>query len=46
MPIVRGPLDPRLSLWHFLAYELRYERERHGLSLIRMGKVIDAARST
>ncbi|MCO6003400.1 helix-turn-helix transcriptional regulator [Actinoallomurus purpureus] len=46
MPIVRAPLDPKLSLWHFLAYELRYERERHGLSLTQMGKVISAARST
>jgi DNA-binding XRE family transcriptional regulator len=46
MPIVRAPLDPKLSLWHFLAYELRYERERHGLSLAQMGKIINAARST
>ncbi|MEV5750631.1 helix-turn-helix transcriptional regulator [Actinoallomurus sp. NPDC052308] len=46
MPIVREPLDPKLSLWHFLAYELRYERERHGLSLTQMGTVINAARST
>lgn len=46
MPIVREPLDPKLSLWHFLAYELRYERERHGLSLAQMGKIINAARST
>ncbi|GAB3972614.1 helix-turn-helix transcriptional regulator [Actinoallomurus acanthiterrae] len=46
MPIVRAPLDPKLFLWHFLAYELRYERERHGLSLTQMGKVINAARST
>lgn len=46
MPIVRDPLDPKLSLWHFLAYELRYERERHGLSLTQMGRMINAARST
>lgn len=46
MPIVREPLDPKLSLWHFLAYELRYERERHDLSLTQMGKIINAARST
>jgi hypothetical protein len=46
MPIVREPLDPKLSLWHFLAYELRFERERHGLSLTQMGKIINAARST
>lgn len=46
MPIVREPLDPRLSLWHFLAYELRFERERRGLSLTQMGQIINAARST
>jgi transcriptional regulator with XRE-family HTH domain len=46
MPIVREPLDPKLSLWHFLAYELRFERERRGLSLTQMGKIINAARST
>jgi transcriptional regulator with XRE-family HTH domain len=46
MPIVREPLDPKLSLWHFLAYELRFEREKHGLSLAQMGQIINAARST
>jgi transcriptional regulator with XRE-family HTH domain len=46
MPIVREPLDPKLSLWHFLAYALRFEREKHGLSLTQMGQIISAARST
>jgi transcriptional regulator with XRE-family HTH domain len=46
MPIVREPLDPKLSLWHFFAYELRFEREKRGLSLTQMGKVVSAARST
>jgi transcriptional regulator with XRE-family HTH domain len=46
MPIVRDPLDPKLSLWHFLAYELRYEREKRSLSLTQMGQIISAARST
>jgi transcriptional regulator with XRE-family HTH domain len=46
MPIVREPLDPKLSLWHFLAYELRFEREKHGLSLTQMGQMINAARSS
>jgi transcriptional regulator with XRE-family HTH domain len=46
MPIVRDPLDPKLSLWHFLAYELRFEREKRGLSLTQMGQAINAARSS
>ncbi|MBA9002707.1 helix-turn-helix domain-containing protein [Thermomonospora cellulosilytica] len=43
---VRDPLDPKTSLWHFLAYALRFEREKHGLSLAQCGKIINAARST
>lgn len=43
---VREPLDPKISLWHFLAYVLRWERERHGLSLTQCGQIIGAARST
>lgn len=43
---VRDPLDPKISLWHFLAYALRFEREKHGLSLAQCGKIINAARST
>ncbi|MFI0357008.1 helix-turn-helix transcriptional regulator [Actinomadura sp. 9N407] len=43
---VREPLDPKISLWHFLAYVLRCERERHGLSLTQCGQIIGAARST
>jgi transcriptional regulator with XRE-family HTH domain len=46
MPIVRDPLDPRRSLWHWLAFELRYLRELHGLSLTQVGQIINAARST
>ncbi|MCO6009408.1 helix-turn-helix transcriptional regulator [Actinoallomurus purpureus] len=46
MPALRDPIDPKLSLWHFLAYELRYEREKHGLSLTQMGQIIKAARSS
>jgi hypothetical protein len=43
---VREPLDPKISLWHFLAYQLRCEREKHGLSLAQWGQLINAARST
>ncbi|MGI8333666.1 helix-turn-helix domain-containing protein [Actinomadura scrupuli] len=47
MPInVREPLDPKISLWHFLAVQLRFEREKQGLSLTQWGKIINAARST
>jgi hypothetical protein len=46
MPIVRDPLDPKISFWHFLAYYLRFEREKQGLSLTQWGQIIGAARST
>ncbi|MBA9002299.1 helix-turn-helix domain-containing protein [Thermomonospora cellulosilytica] len=46
MPIVRDPLDPKVSMWHFLAYYLRFMREREGLSLTQWGRIIGAARST
>ncbi|WP_149261561.1 helix-turn-helix transcriptional regulator [Actinomadura sp. K4S16] len=46
MARVRDPLDPKISLWHFLAYALRFEREKHGLSLAQCGEIINAARST
>ncbi|ROO89643.1 helix-turn-helix protein [Actinocorallia herbida] len=46
MPVVRAPLDPENSLWSWLAYELRAQRERHGLSLTQVGRLIHAARST
>lgn len=46
MPITREPLDPKVSLWHFLAYYLRYQREKMDLSLAQWGQIIGAARST
>ncbi len=46
MPPIREPLDPKLSLWHFLAYQLRVEREKRGLSLGQMGQLINAAKSS
>ncbi|GAA4235303.1 Scr1 family TA system antitoxin-like transcriptional regulator [Actinomadura meridiana] len=46
MPIVRDPLDPKLSLWHCLSYYLRFFRENEELSLTQWGKIIGAARST
>jgi DNA-binding XRE family transcriptional regulator len=47
MPInVREPLDPKTSLWHFLSWQLRYEREKQGFSLAQWGQLIGAARST
>ncbi|WUI02944.1 helix-turn-helix transcriptional regulator [Spirillospora sp. NBC_00431] len=46
MPIVRDPLDPRISMWHFLAFCMRFFREKMGLSLTQCGEIIGAARST
>jgi DNA-binding XRE family transcriptional regulator len=46
MKIVRDPLDPKISMWHFLAYYLRFMREKEGLSLAQWGKIIGMARSS
>lgn len=46
MPVVREPLDPRISLWHWLAFQLRHLREKNDLTLAQVGSVISAARST
>ncbi|WP_329521517.1 helix-turn-helix domain-containing protein [Spirillospora sp. NBC_01491] len=46
MVIVRDPLDPKISMWHFLAYYLRFTREKEGLSLAQWGKIIGMARSS
>lgn len=43
---VREPLDPKISLWHLLAYQLRFMREKQELSLAQWGQLIKAARST
>ncbi|GAA2738922.1 helix-turn-helix transcriptional regulator [Actinocorallia aurantiaca] len=46
MPKLRDPLDPQLSLWHLLSFQLRHLRELHGLTLAQVGVIINAARST
>ncbi|QFG21491.1 helix-turn-helix transcriptional regulator [Actinomadura sp. WMMB 499] len=46
MPIVREPLDPKVSQWHFLAFHLRFLREKAGLSLTQCGRILNVARST
>ncbi|GAA1819808.1 helix-turn-helix transcriptional regulator [Actinomadura chokoriensis] len=46
MPAVREPLDPRISMWHFLAFFMRYMREKAGLSLAQCGEIMAIARST
>ncbi|GGV24029.1 transcriptional regulator [Actinomadura cremea] len=46
MPIVRDPLDPKASQWHFLAFYLRFLREKAGLSLTQCGRILNVARST
>ncbi len=38
MPIVREPLDPKISMWYFLAFYLRFWREKMGLSLTQCGR--------
>lgn len=43
---IREPLDPKISLCHFLAYYLPFQREKQGLSLAQWRKIIGAARST
>lgn len=45
-PAVRDPLNPKVCLWHMLAYLLRWEREKNGLSLTQWGKIANAAPST
>ncbi|NDU72743.1 helix-turn-helix domain-containing protein [Actinomadura sp. DSM 109109] len=46
MPIVRDPIEPKLSIYHFLAFYLRFLREKSGLSLTQVGKIIGVARSS
>ncbi|MEV3923250.1 helix-turn-helix domain-containing protein [Actinomadura coerulea] len=46
MPLVRDPLDPKISMYHFLAFYLRFLRERAGLSLTQVGKIIGVTRSS
>lgn len=46
MPLVRDPLDPRISMWHFLAFCMRFFRERMGLSLTQCGEIMGLARSS
>ncbi|GLY77819.1 transcriptional regulator [Actinoallomurus iriomotensis] len=46
MVVGKDLVNPKFSLWHFLAWQLRYERQRRGLSLNQMGKIISAAPST
>jgi transcriptional regulator with XRE-family HTH domain len=46
MPKVRRPLDPKISMWFFLAFCLRFFRERAGLSLTQCGEIMGLARSS
>ncbi len=46
MPSVREPLDPRISMWQFLAFFMRFMREKAGLSLAQCGEIMGLARST
>ncbi|WP_089329676.1 helix-turn-helix domain-containing protein [Actinomadura meyerae] len=46
MPIVREPLDPKVSMWYFLAFYLRFWREKMGLSLTQCGEIMGVTRGT
>ncbi|MFC5181238.1 helix-turn-helix domain-containing protein [Actinomadura harenae] len=46
MPIVRDELNPKISMWHFLAHTQRFWREKEELSLTQCGKIMGLARST
>ncbi|MCW2941096.1 MAG: transcriptional regulator, family [Actinomycetia bacterium] len=41
-----GEIDPKSSLWAWLARDLRFYREKHGLSGTQLGKIIGCVRST
>jgi hypothetical protein len=41
-----GEIDPKSSLWAWLAHDLRFHREKHGLSGTQLGKIIGCVRST
>lgn len=42
----RENLDPDSSLWHWIACDLRFHREKHGLSGTQLGRLIGCVRST
>ncbi|GAA2151578.1 helix-turn-helix domain-containing protein [Actinomadura napierensis] len=46
MPKVRKPLNPKISMWFFLAFCMRFFREREGLSLTQCGEIMGLARSS
>ncbi|MGW3770586.1 helix-turn-helix domain-containing protein [Actinomadura verrucosospora] len=46
MPIVREPLDPKISMWYFLAFYLRFWREKMGLSLTQCGEIMGVTRGS
>jgi len=39
-------LDPDRNLWHWIAVELRFWRERNGLSLTQMGRIMGCTKAT
>jgi transcriptional regulator with XRE-family HTH domain len=43
---VRQSPDPMSSVWAWLAHDLRFYRERAGLSGTEMGKILGCVRST
>jgi transcriptional regulator with XRE-family HTH domain len=45
MPPVES-LDPDSSIWHWIAADLRFWREREGLSLSQMGAILNCTKAT
>lgn len=46
VPIVREPLNPKISMWYFLAFYLRFWREKMGLSLTQCGEIMGVTRGS
>jgi transcriptional regulator with XRE-family HTH domain len=43
---VAESIDPNSSLWSWLAYDLRFYREKHGLSLAQLGRIMGRSRGS
>ncbi|MER6815700.1 helix-turn-helix transcriptional regulator [Spirillospora sp. NPDC000708] len=43
---VRETIDPKASMWAWLAFDLWFQRTKRGLSLAQVGLIVNAARGT
>ncbi|WP_242884263.1 helix-turn-helix domain-containing protein [Actinomadura litoris] len=46
MSDAREPMDPRISMWHFLAFFMRFWRVKAGMTLAQVGRAMGLAPST